>query len=514
MYLPRLDRLALISAAPLLLAGFAGCAAHDTQTATADGRPLDTSYGATSYRRPSQSNTAQSYGAPQFKPTYAPDAGYAAEEYPDFRGPRKRFATGDGNPPVSDNESRGPAVYSNEDEAANDSVDRRSFRESLRQKFSALRHRRSADNATNDNAVQPPLAAGAAAAGWDVRIQDQAVASQATTASGKGTTSGKTETAASDTEVFDLDAPLESPPVKEKEPVHGPAGRNLALGIGPNERSEQRTTLRRSLLGGDTKVAAANPKPASSPVAVKAVRKLENPPEWTDRRPAPVALPASEPSPSAFVRSQPAGGILGGDGAITERSPSAFSLSSTATAAEPVRIADPPRLSVPPSDNEAVGETDASERLSVSRMAVCRQVRGYDDVVEIPAQQLRRGQTILIYAAIDRFLSVATATGYRTLTLSTLEIQRPGGDVIVRMPLGTAVDVSQAPRQDFFLTHKVTIPENLPAGEYVFNLRIDDLQSHESSRSEMSIAVTGDHTRPDAAGDTSKFATRPDTIQR
>jgi len=147
-------------------------------------------------------------------------------------------------------------------------------------------------------------------------------------------------------------------------------------------------------------------------------------------------------------------------------------------------------------------------------MALCRQVRGYDDVVEIPPQQLRRGQPILVYAALDNFLSIATAKGYRTLTLSTLEILGSDGDVVLRMPLGTAVDLAEVPRQDFFLTHRVTIPENLPAGDYFFNLRIDDLQAHETSRSQLAVTVTADRTRPDGTGDTSKFATRPDSFQR
>jgi hypothetical protein len=127
---------------------------------------------------------------------------------------------------------------------------------------------------------------------------------------------------------------------------------------------------------------------------------------------------------------------------------------------------------------------------------------------------LQRGQPLLVYASLDNFLSIATAKGYRTLTSSTLEIQRADGDVVLRMPLGTAVDLSDVPRQDFFLTHSMTIPENLPAGDYIFDLRVDDMQAHESCRSQMAVTVTADRIRPDGTGDTSKFATRPDSFQR
>jgi hypothetical protein len=182
--------------------------------------------------------------------------------------------------------------------------------------------------------------------------------------------------------------------------------------------------------------------------------------------------------------------------------------------AEPVRIVDPPRLNSPPSGGNSEVATLPAGGLAVSRMVVCRQVRGFDDVVEIPVQQLRRGQPILIYAALENFLSIATATGYRTLTLSTLEILAADGSVVLRMPLGTATDLSDVPRQNFYLTHQVTIPENLPAGDYILALSIDDLQAHESSQSQLAVTVMADRTRPDGTGDTSKFATRRDSFQR
>jgi hypothetical protein len=199
---------------------------------------------------------------------------------------------------------------------------------------------------------------------------------------------------------------------------------------------------------------------------------------------------------------------------LDDTEPQIVSSGSSQPGTEPVRMDDPPRLNFPPSSGESDSGTEATPGLAVSRMVVCRQVRGFDDVVGIHPQRLRRGQPILVYAALDNFLSIATAKGYRTLTSSTLEIQGTDGDVVLRMPLGTAVDLCEVPRQDFYLTHRVTIPENLPAGDYIFDLRIDDLQSHESSRSQLAVTVTGDRTHPDGTGDTSKFATLPDSFLR
>ncbi|HEY2251911.1 MAG TPA: hypothetical protein VGH74_12655, partial [Planctomycetaceae bacterium] len=206
MKLPRFDRLALISAGSLLFVGFAGCSASRTQSATGDNRPLDTSYAGNSYRRPASPFNGPQYNGSPNNPGVAPDPGYAADEYPDFRGNRKRFATGDGNPPAAQSDaelvepSRFPA-----DDAGSDSTDRRSFRESLHGKMSSLWHRRSSSDPADETAVQPPIAGGAAESGWNMQIDDNLVA-RAETENPRNAGSS-----ASDTGLFDLDAPVEKP---------------------------------------------------------------------------------------------------------------------------------------------------------------------------------------------------------------------------------------------------------------------------------------------------------------
>jgi hypothetical protein len=454
--MPRFDRVALISAGPLFLVTLAGCAASRSQTATAT-QSQDTSYGSTQYRRAAP-QAAPGYGTPG----YNQDQGYTQDEYPDFRGRQAPL------PGPSDTEALPPPRFPVEDDSVgSDSTDRRSFRESVHQKFSGLWHRRGSNAKTNNTAERPPIAAGAAASGWNVSLTDKQFAR------GETANSLPQEDETSDSGLINLDAPL------ERKPAQTGAGRQKVA-----ERS------------------LPAPRPMRSPPV--------QPPEWSARQPTDAnGMMVSSTKNLSGSPSQPAIGSTLDNSALADST-----TRSLTPGAEPVRVADPPRLSVPPSGGDNDSAADAAAGLAVSRMVLCRQVRGYDDVVEIPSQQLRRGQAILVYAALDNFLSIATAKGYRTLTLSTLEILGPDGDVVLRMPLGTAVDLAEVPRQDFFLTHRVTIPENLPAGEYVFNLRIDDLQAHETSRSQLAVTVTGDRTRPDGTGDTSKFATRPDSIQR
>jgi hypothetical protein len=176
---------------------------------------------------------------------------------------------------------------------------------------------------------------------------------------------------------------------------------------------------------------------------------------------------------------------------------------------EPVRLVDPPLLRTPPIDGGYDTRAVSDRGLTIPRIQICRQVRGFEDVLPLDAQRLRKGQPVLIYATLEGFRSMATSKGYRTLTLSTLEIRGSDGDLLQRQSLGPAVDLVEVPRRDFFLTHLVTIPENLPVGEYIFELCVDDLLKHESAHARIAVGITEDRSPRDGTADTSKFATRP-----
>jgi hypothetical protein len=183
-------------------------------------------------------------------------------------------------------------------------------------------------------------------------------------------------------------------------------------------------------------------------------------------------------------------------------------------ATQPMRIIDPPALATPPIDGQFDGRMQAREMLVIPRIQICRQVRGFDDVVPLDARRLRRGQPILIYATLENVRSVPTSQGYRTLTLSTLEVRTSEGDLLQRQPLGTAVDLADVPRVQFFLTHLVTIPDELPPGDYTFSLCVDDLLGNGSAHARISVHVTEDRSPRDGTADTSRSATRPASFQK
>lgn len=129
--------------------------------------------------------------------------------------------------------------------------------------------------------------------------------------------------------------------------------------------------------------------------------------------------------------------------------------------------------------------------LAIPRLALCREVRSYEDIVEVDAFNLRAGQSVLIYATLDNFQSRATPEGFRTLTLSTLEVKSRTGAVITKQTLGSANDLSRSQRRDYYLTHQIVIPAELPAGDYLFTLSVYDLIGREWGQAEIAVRVHG-----------------------
>jgi hypothetical protein len=181
---------------------------------------------------------------------------------------------------------------------------------------------------------------------------------------------------------------------------------------------------------------------------------------------------------------------------------------------EPVRLLEPPPLHAAPVGGKPAVRPRTILGLKIPQIRICRRVNGFDDVVPLDAGRLRKGQSILIYATLENFHSLATAQGFRTLTLSTLEVQRKDGRVLHRQSLGTAVDLAPARRRDYFLTHLITVPEDLPPGEYIFNLSINDMLRHGRAQAQIAVRIMEDRSPRDETAGISGSATHPAGFQK
>jgi hypothetical protein len=181
---------------------------------------------------------------------------------------------------------------------------------------------------------------------------------------------------------------------------------------------------------------------------------------------------------------------------------------------EPSRMTNPPALRQMPVSSTRVKQAPAEGPLSISRMALCRDVRSFNEYTEIDVGHLQPGQAFLIYAALENFRSISTLNGFQTLTLSSLEVWTRSGQQVARQTLGTATDVSDAPRDQYYLTHAMKVPDNLVEGDYVLQLNVFDLNSRQTSKSFLAVRITGGHNHQGATGGSGELASRPSSSRR
>ena len=139
--------------------------------------------------------------------------------------------------------------------------------------------------------------------------------------------------------------------------------------------------------------------------------------------------------------------------------------------------------------NLSLARTDT--RLSIGHLLICESVSGYEQYAEIPQQTVTAGDPVLLYATLNGAAASLSGSDYRTETISQLELLHPTGKVLREIRLGRAIDHSPELRKEYFLTHQVQIPADLPAGDYRLRLKVGDVSTREIATSECRIRVHG-----------------------
>jgi hypothetical protein len=154
-----------------------------------------------------------------------------------------------------------------------------------------------------------------------------------------------------------------------------------------------------------------------------------------------------------------------------------------------------PKLLPAPSHNGAKQvkfvpvERSGLNLFQIGTLGLCSEVRSYEDFSEIDRNELRAGQDLLIYNTLRNTESVKSAEGFRTLTRSRVEWLGAGDRMLHQVQLGEAPDASRSVRQDYFLTHQVSVPQSLPAGMYTLRLTVEDLFGHQAAHATMQVRI-------------------------
>jgi hypothetical protein len=119
--------------------------------------------------------------------------------------------------------------------------------------------------------------------------------------------------------------------------------------------------------------------------------------------------------------------------------------------------------------------------LQLERMCFCRRIESFGQYDPLPISHAfqagsagRPGERVQVYVEVRNFDSAARQNHFETKLNSALEIIDEQRRRVVVMNLGTCTDVSQTPRQDYFLNFQFHVPAGMPPGLYTLWVTVKD----------------------------------------
>ncbi len=135
----------------------------------------------------------------------------------------------------------------------------------------------------------------------------------------------------------------------------------------------------------------------------------------------------------------------------------------------------------------AVARSTAGLRIAKSRL--CDEVRGLGAVSGIEAGVVSPGQSVLVYVELVGVTTTTTPEGVRSETTARARFLAWNGIALRDQVLGRAVDVGDAQRDGYYLSHQFDIPSDFPEGEYELELTVDDAIGGTSATTRVPLKV-------------------------
>ncbi len=123
-----------------------------------------------------------------------------------------------------------------------------------------------------------------------------------------------------------------------------------------------------------------------------------------------------------------------------------------------------------PSDWTKLGEAmlaiESAQPLAVRDLEICEQVLGFGDYKVLSARTIKPGQPFILYCELSGVRHETLPEGFRSGIHSRIEIvsERDGKESVVwAKDLGTAEEICQRRRRDYYVNFRLTAPETLVA---------------------------------------------------
>lgn len=127
--------------------------------------------------------------------------------------------------------------------------------------------------------------------------------------------------------------------------------------------------------------------------------------------------------------------------------------------------------------------------LSLEKVCFCRSIEGFGQYEARPVDYKFRGgrqglpgERMQVYVEVRNFATAAKQTGYETRLCPTLSILDESRQEVAAMTPEPAGDVSQTPRQDYYLNFQFHVPAKLKPGLYTLMVSVKDVTGEGEAR--------------------------------
>lgn len=133
---------------------------------------------------------------------------------------------------------------------------------------------------------------------------------------------------------------------------------------------------------------------------------------------------------------------------------------------------------------DAVEQLESIANLKISGGQFCTDISGYGQFRTFPSTEFEPAQRMLIYCEVENYLSLpqesATGESFRTKLRGSFAIYDADGNAVQQAEFPAVEDVARKKRRDFYMYLPVTLGD-LPAGEYVMHLLVEDIHGNKSA---------------------------------
>ena len=127
--------------------------------------------------------------------------------------------------------------------------------------------------------------------------------------------------------------------------------------------------------------------------------------------------------------------------------------------------------------------------LQVNNIILCEEVKGFGNYTAFPSSTFNAGQATIVYCEIENYKTSKTVSSrgvgpqFESEFQSSISIVNEDRQVVRQFTYQPIIDKARRRRRDFYIHYTLTIPDDLPKGNYTLSLQVEDVKAGKTTQS-------------------------------